>query len=580
MDNAQLAAKFNKLEAKFHKLQIKCNELEQKIYLQGGPGTMGGAAQNASGGLAPQRQYQKADVGALTESHNQSEESPSIAAASISPDYPVSRPLELQQQMVTDDDMKTDRFVKLGVSRFTDTYTYLSDEGKPLDGKQFTVVVPDYEETNTGETDGSKDSYLRLGKANPEGWAYKDNESEAVQESDGWFDYTDGNHVSVTMGTRTDIISGGDYKQIINSGGVMTEDGAYLHQQWMRPVAAGFGVESYRRTTIGHISEDTYSFGDVEDYFFGYKADLVAGFTTDVMVGGSHDIYAGIGVNSSLSAIFNIGLSTEYNFIAGKKHTTSEAEDLKAREKITLRVKSSPEEKNRIAKFVKAHQTTIATVSTMLAGLIGYSIGATASPDGSPNEREAATSASVASPDDSPDGSPIEREAAISASVASWSMAMAAVFTMSKLDKSGKNNDAEIILDKKSIKLNVGNENDSNKLCSDITMEEHNLAITIGKVSGTPISQIKVDEDIIKLSTGSLLLLESAKKGNEKQFIALYDDGRIAVSAQDNKKVTIQNGSGNQIILLPSGKIVLNTKDLELMGGKVSIGKNKELTVG
>jgi type VI secretion system VgrG family protein len=218
-------------------------------------------------------------------------------------------------------------------------------------GKRLDIRVPDYK--NSGDTTGdetNQDSYLRLGKtaywefqnADLDGFGGQKIDGESDKKGDketldGWFDYTDGNHLSITQGKRTDVVNGGDYTRIITQGGLKTNDPSPVQLDYFR-VIDGYG---WRRTTAAFLSSDTYTYGDSEEFFVGYKFDGMVGMSASAYVGGNLNVSASLDVDVHVARTYTVGFENAFEVVDGDKYSFAKKDSLEASEKIEIYVEGN-----------------------------------------------------------------------------------------------------------------------------------------------------------------------------------------------------------------------------------------------
>jgi type VI secretion system VgrG family protein len=225
------------------------------------------------------------------------------------------------------------------------------DDGDSASGKRFNIGVPDYRNSaGTTEDTTNQDSYLRLGKtadwefqnADLDGFGGQDidgnEDAKGGKESlDGWFDYTDGNHVSITKGKRTDVVTGGDYSRIITQGGLKTNDPSPVQLDYFREVD-NYG---WRRTTAAFLSSDTYTYGDSEEFFGGYKFDGMLGMSASAFVGGTLSVSASLDVDIQAAQTYTIGYENAFEVVDGNKYSFAQEDSLEASKKIEIYVEGN-----------------------------------------------------------------------------------------------------------------------------------------------------------------------------------------------------------------------------------------------
>lgn len=249
-------------------------------------GSGGGASQGVAGGggsLPEQNHNQSINTQIQTPQVNQNQvtESPTLTISSELTNRSKQRPLEYQQQMMAYD---------LG------TGNAYSSTGE---GKQFVIAVPDYGGTLSDDAGCTNDSYLRLGVAT-ENQTYGD---KNVAIGGGWYDYTDGDRVSITQGEKIEYINGGNYSLNIASGALMESDASQMWHDSFTDVGGGI----WRRFTVDWTSSSHITFGDSEEIFGGATFDGFIGLATGVTLGGSLSASLGAAVEYKRGVDFSFG---------------------------------------------------------------------------------------------------------------------------------------------------------------------------------------------------------------------------------------------------------------------------------
>ena len=179
------------------------------------------------------------------------------------------------------------------------------------DGTAFSVDVPNQWGKKTG---------LRLGgtEANTDYVSpVTATQANLFETTAGWFDYTDGDHVSYTKGSRTDIIEGGDYQLLITNGVQSTTQTSpvkvFKHQH------ISF-IDNYpRETTVEFPNKYITRFGSLEIFQTGHKGDFFVGTANSSYFGAKLEVEAAGKVAAKK------GYSVEYS-TASKYDVTYESE--------------------------------------------------------------------------------------------------------------------------------------------------------------------------------------------------------------------------------------------------------------
>jgi type VI secretion system VgrG family protein len=240
-------------------------------------GLGGGAGQGAAGGdgsLAAQQQNQSINF-------NQYAKGPEHWASSTlknnSIQYSFSQQgLTQQQQMMA---------VKLDLAGAT-----LANSSQVGTGKQWSVVVPDYDDITGVDTPGSNDSYLRLGKS--KGLTSSDglvDVNENLFSKDGWLDFTDGDHVTIANGNRvirtagnTDSVAISSYKYDVAASTSYAIGAKNLHSLGVSTSSSGgLAVSSNFGINIAfkYATDFTFSHSRSYSYISGNSYQSAGGIT-------------------------------------------------------------------------------------------------------------------------------------------------------------------------------------------------------------------------------------------------------------------------------------------------------------
>lgn len=235
-------------------------------------GSGSGAGQNttgggAGGGLGAQQQYQSANPEflSLKDSQKISIDSPVTVASTVMSDSAAQKQISQQQQMMADD------FNATGSSAVAK-----EGWGYTGTGKNFSIVVPDYEEA--GNSGDSKDSFFRMGM--PADCESSLNDKMHFNQS-GITSYTDGDYVS--------IVKGQTYTHHTANSSTFTKGTKY-----------SYGVS---RTLAYSMSNNFTS-------TIGINASSKAGLDFNTNTGVTVDLKAG--------ADFKFGLGASFSFYQGK----------------------------------------------------------------------------------------------------------------------------------------------------------------------------------------------------------------------------------------------------------------------
>lgn len=166
-------------------------------------------------------------------------------------------------------------------------------------------------------------SYLRLGRAPTEGTdietPLRDKLTLNTTSLDGHFEYTTGNRTVITGGNKEEIVDGKN-RFAVNSGGFGLFDADPIYFLDFSQDVTG----AWRKSEFTHVSGTQFAIGDTSSWMMG----VTGGY------------FLGIKVEAFASLSMTIGLGINYEHVKGFSFQEAKAHDLKARDRITLRVKA------------------------------------------------------------------------------------------------------------------------------------------------------------------------------------------------------------------------------------------------
>jgi hypothetical protein len=289
---------------------------------QDGSGSASQAATGSGDSLAAQQQSQSmipSMKSVLANSKNLTE-TPVFTTASMLPGTKRSRSLTQQQQQV---DVSSGMGATLAGE--VDAGSNLWDGG---DGKRWMVLVPDYDETGERDTNNT-DSFFRLGMASK-----LETDAGGGWETNGWLDYTDGDHSSITKGDRTDFIGG--------THTVLNEKSTYEYSL---------------------ASSTRYKMAATNWHSIGVKTSsaLAASVTSD----------AGITVGFSAAANFSFSTAANYSYALGPTFTSASEVSMEAKNTVCISVDPDDDvDEEILEEFIPASAISIARYSARMTALI------------------------------------------------------------------------------------------------------------------------------------------------------------------------------------------------------------------
>lgn len=436
-------------------------------------------------------------------------------------------------------------------------------------GTSLVLFVPDYDTVKGG----NQSSLMRLG-------AY-DNTDEASIVSKiptellvdgkpppGWLEYTEGDRTQAMLGTVRESI-GGDYFQYIagkaeiNVGSeyrfnistgtlkVYNADPIYKIEFFEQDHIYAGGKTTWRKREMGHVSADTYSFGDTENFFAGYKFDATFGMTNGIFIGGKLDFSLAISVGLTFGYAVNLGASVSYSNVKGGDIKVAADHDIKGRSTIDLRIK--PELLDPAPSMSRNHiLAAIAAVSgtVVAAGIAAGSAGGDVSKDG--------TSAAPAG-------------CLAGASVA-FTIGMVVSLVLALKEKaSPKHARSRILMNTTSVTISRNNVAGTDAV-SEVKVDGDGVGLLHNDISGqTPRAILCVG------STGEprRICLENA----HGSLVDLCEDSDVGIQA--GRDLYLQTNNHRSVLKLgTSGTIRITSTQAQLDGERIRVGRNNELYVG
>ena len=169
-----------------------------------------------------------------------------------------------------------------------------------------------------------KTAYLRLGKSPTEGTDIETPLREKLTLNkegslDGQFEYTTGNRTIITGGNKEEIVDG-KHRIAINSGGLGLFDADPIYFLDFSQDVTG----AWRKSEFTHVSSSQFAIGDTSSWMMG----VTGGY------------FLGIKVEASAALSLSLGLGINYAHVKGISFQEAKTHDIKARDSITIRVKS------------------------------------------------------------------------------------------------------------------------------------------------------------------------------------------------------------------------------------------------
>ncbi|WP_437743618.1 type VI secretion system tip protein TssI/VgrG [Sorangium sp. So ce1504] len=204
------------------------------------------------------------------------------------------------------------------------------------------------------------------GKAAHFGWA----------ASDGVYDHTDGNRTvvtqgdyqSVTTGNRTDVVLG-NYRLVIPNRTLGIFDADFYSMTFSKD------WQGWRKTQRSHVSTVNLTYGDNSNFFTGINFGASLGGNYSIAAGVNGNVFLGLNTGITAGMSCNIAYGPVLEFGSTKKLTTADEQDIKARSKVHLRVRSTD------APTVEAAKPWAAAVAAGALGAVAGPLGASAGKD-------------------------------------------------------------------------------------------------------------------------------------------------------------------------------------------------------
>ncbi|WP_437627198.1 type VI secretion system Vgr family protein [Sorangium sp. So ce1151] len=217
---------------------------------------------------------------------------------------------------------------------------------------------------DTGYSSSSADS--DKGSAAHFGWA----------ASDGVYDHTDGNRTvvtqgdyqSVTGGNRTDVVLG-NYRLVIPNRTLGIYDVDFYSMTFSND------WQGWRKTQRSHVSSVNLTYGDNSSFFTGINFGMSLGGSYNIAAGVNGNVFLGLNTGITAGMVCNIAYGPVLEFGSTKKLTTADEQDIKARSKVHLRVRTTD------TPAVEAAKPWAAAVAAGAAGAVFGAGGAAAGKD-------------------------------------------------------------------------------------------------------------------------------------------------------------------------------------------------------
>ncbi|WP_434044986.1 MULTISPECIES: type VI secretion system Vgr family protein [Sorangium] len=194
--------------------------------------------------------------------------------------------------------------------------------------------------------------------------------------SDGIYDHTDGNrtvvtqgdHQSVTVGNRTDVVLG-NYRLVIPSRTFGMYDADFYSMTFSND------WQGWRKTQRSHVSSVNLTYGDNSSFFTGINFGMSLGGSYNIAAGVNGNVFLGLNTGITAGMTCNIAYGPVLEFGSTKKLTTADEQDIKARSKVHLRVRTTDKP------AIEAAKPWVAAVAAGAAGAVFGAGGAAAGKD-------------------------------------------------------------------------------------------------------------------------------------------------------------------------------------------------------
>ncbi|MCJ8315041.1 MAG: hypothetical protein HRU38_23235, partial [Saccharospirillaceae bacterium] len=445
------------------------------------------------------------------------------------------------------------------------------DDKKKKKEKSEKLVVDLKKSVNTNDTElennfsvlvpykDGENSYLRMGINRKE-----DNFTETSKSTEdkahlfnsdetSWFEYTDGDKLSVTMGEKFEIIDSGEYDLKINNGVTKTKKDTTYHDSFFHDKKAGF-----KRSTVANVKSDAYQFGDNETYVDGLQSVANTGLKTNINVAGQLNVsYAG-NVNVVKNTSVSFSYEDTFDYVIGDAHKISKNEHIESLEKVQLYVDTatSDDYKKLIDKVKKDTDKGEDLIKNALKDGAVLEIVKKAKQDKS-DKKDKDTIFALS--------------AAISAAALLAAKDLKGKSTVKGSKSENSKRAAQLVLAKD--KLTLATNDGKDKEAADIVLKKDGSTTIENKLKESKIEINK--KGFVDLSCAKDARIRLTRKGGGE--LDINKDGVIILKSK-NKKLKILNDNSNQIMF--DGKnIKVKSKEMSVKG-KVKLGKAGELTVG
>ncbi len=207
--------------------------------------------------------------------------------------------------------------------------TYTGDQGTAM-----SIHVPDQWGQKTG---------LRLGGTeeltDPEA-PVRDDQAPYYFVNAGWYDYTDGDHVSYTKGKRMDMVDGGNYDFLLTDG-AENEDGTrniIKHVHYNSDPNDG-----WKKIEFGGENSVSMKAGYTESYWAGYTLGATLGLENSINYGGSISLKRAFDFSVTFGNQLSVGATNSISVAGSNESTAIESHEWYV----------TPESKNRKDKLEK-----------------------------------------------------------------------------------------------------------------------------------------------------------------------------------------------------------------------------------
>ncbi|BCE02028.1 type VI secretion system Vgr family protein [Marinicellulosiphila megalodicopiae] len=401
-------------------------------------------------------------------------------------------------------------------------------------------------------------SYLRMGINRKE-----DNFSENSQstedkehifntENTSWFDYTDGDKLSVTMGEKFELINSGEYDLKINNGDKKTKKQTTFHDSFYHDETDGF-----KRSTVANVKSDHSQFGDNETYYDGLLCQANTGLNTNINVSGQLKLSYASNVNVVKNTSVSFSYEDTFDYVIGDAHKISKNENIESLEKVQLYVDTST------SSDFKKHIDDLKKDTDKGEELIKNVL------------KDNAILEIVKSKSNKKDNKNTDTIFALSAAISAAALLSAkdikgkSTVKGSKSDNSKRASQLVLAKDQLTLATNDGDK----KEAADIVLKKDGSMVLENKLKESKMEITK--KGFIDLSCAKDARIRLSRKGGGE--LDINKDGVIILQTK-KKKLKVLNDNSNQIMF--DGKnIKVKSKEMNVKG-KVKLGKAGELSVG